>query len=237
MANHVRNVLQFSGKQEDIDRLLKHIGGDDSEFDFNILIPMPRTLDIENGSRTTLGFEAAQYLATGVIAKGAFLTNWHRQEAPSLTLEQFIDTLVKSCRCDLNLGEVARDNIRDHGYPTWYEWCCANWGTKWNAYYVVDGVNKLTFDTAWSAPEPVIDKLAELFPAVQITHYWADEDVGNNCGHTVYSEGGKETIFIIDQSREAYEIYVHCWGETECLDHDESGDWTRKDCELCVGCD
>ncbi|MCD7896477.1 MAG: hypothetical protein LUG50_07340 [Planctomycetaceae bacterium] len=237
MPNHVRNILQFSGAEDDITRLFDHIRSEDSTFDFNTLIPMPKTLDIESGSRTTLGMEAAEYRATGAISRGfSCLRNEHQRTWPSLTLDQCIDRLVELGFCDLNLGEVALDNIRDHGAATWYEWCCNNWGTKWNAYSIETGDDTITFETAWNAPVPVIDKLAALFPSVQITHHWADEDMGSNCGHAVYQNGEKNKTPIIDHTSEAYEKYVFCWGESACVEQDANGLWRSKDCENCDGC-
>ena len=32
----------------------------------------------------------------------------------------------------------------------------------------------ISFQTAWSAPHPVIEKTVEMFPDVQIMHRWAD---------------------------------------------------------------
>lgn len=62
----------------------------------------------------------------------------------------------------------------------WYNWSIANWGTKWNAYDVTlatKGDWKLVyrFSTAWSIPEPVIKKLAEMFPDVAIEFIAADD--------------------------------------------------------------
>jgi len=59
-----------------------------------------------------------------------------------------------------------------------YEWCYANWGTKWPASRVelegpVTGYDGKTvevvfhFDTAWSPPKPVIEKAAQLYPALR----------------------------------------------------------------------
>jgi len=49
-----------------------------------------------------------------------------------------------------------------------YEWCCKNWGTKWNTSDADlnerDDELIYTFDTAWSPPNPVIHKLGDLFP-------------------------------------------------------------------------
>jgi len=54
-----------------------------------------------------------------------------------------------------------------------YDWCVANWGTKWNAYNVQrrdhGRISCVTFETAWAPPMPVIKALAERFPAVTIS--------------------------------------------------------------------
>ena len=48
--------------------------------------------------------------------------------------------------------------------PNWYDWCNANWGTKWNAYdgQAVGGHDAgIGFNTAWSPPIPVIVELSK----------------------------------------------------------------------------
>jgi hypothetical protein len=60
-------------------------------------------------------------------------------------------------------GDKAKDGYNSGGY----EWCSENWGTKWNAYQIARrdylGVC-LTFQTAWSPPNPVIIALHKRFP-------------------------------------------------------------------------
>jgi len=51
----------------------------------------------------------------------------------------------------------------------WYSWCIENWGTKWEADMLGIEVNdydtlEISFNTAWSPPEGVIEKLREKFP-------------------------------------------------------------------------
>lgn len=97
-----------------------------------------------------------------------------------------------------------------YGYPSWYEWRCDNWGTKWNAGDInTDGEdnNFIEFDTAWNAPFPIIDRLAKNFPNVEIIHKWADEDTAYNCGEHVYRNGTEDYENIPDGgSKEAYEL-------------------------------
>ena len=51
----------------------------------------------------------------------------------------------------------------------WYHWCIQNWGTKWDACdvgveYEDSEILALQFNTAWSPPEGVVEKLREKFP-------------------------------------------------------------------------
>jgi hypothetical protein len=62
--------------------------------------------------------------------------------------------------------------------PAWYEWCCANWGTKWNACRTTltherDAI-LLSFDTAWSPPVPIFNELARRFPKLKIEGSYVD---------------------------------------------------------------
>lgn len=49
-------------------------------------------------------------------------------------------------------------NIEKYGYKNWYDWCVANWGTKWDIdtkageSYVSGDIFYANFDTAWSPP-------------------------------------------------------------------------------------
>ena len=135
------------------------------------------------------------------------------------------------------LGAIYVQNYLKYGFTTWYGWCPNNWGTKWNACdtQIIDR-NTIVFDTAWSNPEPILLKLAEMYPDTEIEHWWADEDMGSNTGHrTLCGDYMWEEFF--DQDSRAYETYVKCWGESECLYQDEYGNWCRRNCDQCHGCD
>lgn len=72
---------------------------------------------------------------------------------------------------------LQEQNLKDYGHKNWYDWCVANWDTKWNAYSCytleditspfellnkIDGIHDLGFQTAWSPPINVIRELAKL---------------------------------------------------------------------------
>ena len=51
----------------------------------------------------------------------------------------------------------------------WYHWCIHHWGTKWDACdksidYEDSEILALTFNTAWSPPEGIVERLREKYP-------------------------------------------------------------------------
>jgi hypothetical protein len=83
-------------------------------------------------------------------------------------------------------------NLKKYGYKNWYDWCCAEWGTKWNAggedndNMTVDydddlhdtGIALFQFDTAWAPPVGVYSKLKELHPELYIQGRYYEPGVG-----------------------------------------------------------
>jgi len=78
--------------------------------------------------------------------------------------------------------ENAAKLIEEYGAAEWYSWCSANWGTKWDAYRVGEWEDDtIKFETAWSPPVIVINKLSIMFPKVCINLKSADEGCGFVC--------------------------------------------------------
>jgi hypothetical protein len=106
----------------------------------------------------------------------------------------------------------------DSGYNAGgYGWCIENWGTKWNAIEPdVDdfaGNAQLDFDTAWSPCQPVIAKLAELYPTLSFKHSYEESGM-NFSGFDTYENG---TLKIHQEGDyDAYPVYEH--------DHEEDED-------------
>lgn len=251
MPNHVRNIVRMEG----IARLpLFTEEGGRKRFDFNKIIPMPESLNIESGSITD---EAIIYYVTNKCTLPLQAIGESEKElvkkkinnrlyGSSWTNELFMRALERTYNASeskkeelYRKGQTYVSNIRNYGHATWYEWCYANWGTKWNAYENEQAdEDTISFWTAWSNPEPIMLKLSEMYPDVIIEHWWADEDVGSNDGYRAY-KGGEiiDGDYCESCSSEAYEIYIKCWGESNCLYQDEDGAWRHHDCDTCHGCD
>ena len=60
----------------------------------------------------------------------------------------------------------------------WYNWRCANWGTKWDAYSMeIDEVDmpngfEVTFETAWSPPEEIHTAISEQFDDLSMSWFY-----------------------------------------------------------------
>ena len=59
----------------------------------------------------------------------------------------------------------------------WYHWCIANWGTKWepdiaDIEYADSEQLQLTFSTAWSPPEGIVEKLREKYPDLSFSCFY-----------------------------------------------------------------
>lgn len=239
MPNHVRNIVKMKGitalplftEKESYDGKMV------PAFDFDKIIPMPESLNMESGSIEDLAIET-------VIRKigriRCALGGW--AVAPGMSDADYRQRLDSHRKTVEELCELGLQYIRNkvlYGATTWYDWCRDNWGTKWNAYENKQpDTDTIIFETAWAPPEPVIARLANMYPEAEIEHWWADEDTGSNDGYAKYS-GGEVVEFIEYEScsHEAYETYVLCWGESECLYQDEHGIWKRRNCDECHGCD
>lgn len=178
MPNHVKSELRIEADtKERVEEVMRFIDGGDTGdkfdphlyIDFRKIIPMPATLNIGDGSRLTDGMKFLEQPSEARKNRG-------------LNPEY-----VRKC---VRLAKIAKYNKSKYGFSTWYDWRNYFWGTKWNAYesdLLDEGF--ITFNTAWNAPKPIIEKLSELFPDVCFTLHYADEDVGYNCGYRIYKGG------------------------------------------------
>jgi len=162
--------------------------------DFNRVIPMPPEIHpggIGHHVETVAG------IALGLMRPGA--------DGPPFDLSTLVRRLnLDSANRQLTEGPMAKDlddadfeamvqymrAYRKHGHMTWYDWSIRYWGTKWNAYDAERTFpDTVVFQTAWSAPTPVVEALSRRFPNHTFELRWADEDFGNNVGHQRYKDG------------------------------------------------
>lgn len=156
MPNIIKNVLKIKNlKQEEIDIVLN-------------LLTSPATIP------------------TDPIEKTEYVIDFDKIIPEPRTIED--------CSPEFRIPEEKRDKpgieiTDDRNWFDWYTWRVHYWGTKWGAYDAYTEIGKsyiiFVFNTAWSYPEPIIDKLHLL--GYELEYRYADEDIGNNCGRITYS--------------------------------------------------
>ncbi len=120
----------------------------------------------------------------------AFEPKYQDEESKDLYAKPFQDLLP--CPEDLEivatfgnglteeLKEKYKANVTKYGYPHWYEWRVANWGTKWDARVedFDDSDPKQTyvyFETAWSPPVEFMKWFVSQYPDAYFRNEYDEE--------------------------------------------------------------
>lgn len=214
MPNWVRNVVTVS---KDTMNKIKEKYFTDGILDFNKVIPMPKTLNLTDGSVT----ENAIYYA--------FLQKDKEKQAEIINIlskkEEFIYEnyweMIKHYKHNGNfkdiyqyakrfipdeearklnitsleeLGDTYINNIKEYGSPTWYDWCSEKWGTKWGVSKFSCNETTMIFDTAWATPEPIFERISKEFPNNLIEVKYADECYANYNNGILKFKNGLEDV-------------------------------------------
>lgn len=222
MPNYVTNNIYLKGDAQRIKELLEEVKNDEfgvGSIDFNKIISMPESLNVISGSETIrchkIYKDFLEVYTLGDTREGLDLLS-----IPAQSEERYLQQRQDIKKEDFDFGKQIFLNMQLYNAPTWYEWSIDNWGTKWNACgYCEDGGlaesaenDTLTCQTAWSAPHPILDKLSQMYPDIEFTHEWADEDIGNNCGRRVLQNGECVEMYYPESSIEAIEFATKVQG-------------------------
>lgn len=186
MPNHVTIRCVVTGPDAEVQRfretvLLTKVDApaniSHTQLDFEAVIPMPSALKgVEAGSRSEEGAvlivlraERGAPFATGGLYEARVqrirddvgMRDDHIQKVAAEYLRKHPDVEEQ--------GRLRLRTILETGYADWYSWSIANWGTKWNSYrfaLIAEDPLEFTFETAWSFPTPVFEKVANVFPSL-----------------------------------------------------------------------
>jgi hypothetical protein len=210
MPNHVTHQLTIEGI--DTTRIIDQLAGNASRIDFNRVVPMPEELNVEWNSDGFMGLAAVSGQSD------AFSMHiWLKKLGLSSAWE--LSSYLERERPDaIELGRKYLRNREKFGHPTWYEWCTANWGTKWNAFsastweMLPDGA-VIYFHTAWSPAIPVISCLSEMFTTTAMTLRYFDEG-WSFAGEAFFGSGLLEdsSFYPDEDDPRTLEIYRKVYG-------------------------
>ena len=160
----------------------------DDWLDFNSIIPMPpqlRGADAGASDAFVWAFGGELHSSRDLLRRvglySADDTPLDRPWVRSLgiaTREEFLRWAEKNRPDQLAAAERAMENESATGYRDWYDWQVDNWGCKWGCYgfmWQSDDQTAFSMETPWSAPEPIFQKLAVLFPSLTFAcHFFED---------------------------------------------------------------
>ena len=115
MPNHVTNVIEFDCTVERFTEIAESLKSNPEEplgqVDFNTLIPMPATLNIESGSRGETGYKAYKKFITQSLPL---------DDAAKNELEDAYKNRFKNDPEIWELGKQYYNNLMQYGATTWY---------------------------------------------------------------------------------------------------------------------
>jgi len=221
MPNHVETKLIITGDKKQLKEFAKkHFtvieenGIKRDHFDFDTIIPMPKSLDITNGSLTSnamalLQAEQGDFTEIDIVSE----YSWIKEKKPANSVLSNRDYTIKELKKNLDEkameeGKIALENIEKYGSATWYDWKIANWGTRWGAYNVhisqCADIIEVSYNTAWSPATPIFEKLSEMYPNLTFEQYVLDEGMGFG-GKQYWDKDG-----YIEEMHEDDGLYMFC---------------------------
>ena len=209
MPNWCNNTIRILGSKPDLISLRKFVKGKKGEgadkesitFDFRKIIPYPKKyVDQDRDAARFKELKDKKECYDGYQCYNGYQSNksgvdksFFRDKPKKLTKKEEKELLVLS---------LADDPEKDGYNQGGYDWCIANWSTKWNScedgstpkVIRVPEDKKATgfemnyyFDTAWSPPTRVILKLSENYPKLVIITKWREE--GGQAGEFICING------------------------------------------------
>ena len=214
MPNHIINTIRLTGDREKISELLESVK--DNRFgigslDFNKVIPMPESLQIETSSSMERGLKAYKEFVDICTFDGA------NKDMDLLNIPEDKENIFLRMRKDVKredweLGRQAFRNEAMYGAPSWYDWSIKNWGTKWNASRTEINGNEIIFETPWDPVPELIKLLSKDYPNAVFEYDYSDEQICVYCGEIEISNGEYTKVEQYeDGSKEAYEKGFELW--------------------------
>lgn len=203
MPNWVTNNVRINADETLLAKIREEVkgtpysNGEDREFDFNTIAPIPTEL-VGTTSPCRIISQEDYDKQEERIAKGD-LTEGEKTFGVSRGITQ----------------EMHDDFVERFGFADWYGWQINNWGTKWNAssVYWSDDNDFVSFNTAWSTPFDLLVALSKKYPQATFEIEYADEDFGYNVGRYVLQNGEEiDTEIPEGGSKEALEMALNIQG-------------------------
>ena len=171
MPNWTGNTVSVTGPKSILEEIKNFMQSEETVFDFNNIVPMPESLNLESGGIMS----TAMKLATSKPKSAAYKKAQSLLHLP-YTMHQSpkgYDPVLKTEADVVVIGKLYVENQEKYKASTWYDWRCNNWDTKWNscdAEIESESDTELIygFNTAWSQPNAIMIALSKKYPDITI---------------------------------------------------------------------
>ena len=173
-----------------------------NEFDFNTVIPVPEgILNIIDGAVTREAIALQERIDKGDVTAATELKKLN-EEHPFAEQQ----------------GRLCLKMRAETGFDSWYSWSNENWGTDRNALNteileVEKDFLELIFQTAWSPPLPIMEKVAAMWPDLSFEIYSFD-GLWGFAGHGIYNAGQNPPYLLFKDSESMEEINKKVYSES-----------------------
>ena len=184
MPNWCSNGLGVTGPKTELDDFIKAVvpAGTAGSEDIDLTLPCPMP-EILRGTRSpSMSMEQTEeQIAKMIEDRDAGKLQAHDKHPGPLTPEGswVTDEYLQEMRDQVKQADLAE---AETGYREWYSWAVDNWGTKWPpsvALYEADGVSAtFRFDSAWSPPSALIQRISEKFPNLTFVLEYSEPGMG-----------------------------------------------------------
>lgn len=154
------------------------------------------------------------------------LFNKMKENNPNVSLNDYIQECY--VKYPISLQQLSEETLAKYGCDYWYDFNCKYYGCKWDAKSMSDDpydseADDIEFETPWSPPERIIEKIAEMYPEEEWTWH-ADEE---SCAFSVdFHPDGSGGVIEEDVFPEFYTPYII---EDESYFREELQDCHTKD--------
>jgi hypothetical protein len=221
MPNWCWNEITFRGEPDDCRAFRELMGAERATFDFNAVAPMPpELLDCNNAEQTAYEIKYGEWElepwwgGTKYPSREASLQAARHPENSDRWKRVVFGAPHEPPTFDPQTFDQAADtghaNVLLHGHAYWYPWAVEHWGTKWSAgkaeWSSSDGVERVTFETAWGPPLPILEQLSQRFPLAELEAVY-DEPQMPFRGRFVLAGGA-----VVEREHHGGEAYEGCNG-------------------------
>lgn len=225
MPNYVYNTIRF--KKEDKEKFSQYLK--QGNFDFNKLVQMPKEFE-------KMGGEHGEVEGISKEWKG-FTEN---VQVNFLNVDEYVEKFKNAVRANPEKYPVSAKTVNlepeerewggifvpdfqyqmyriagkvKYGFESWMDWRHMNWGTIYEAWNTDFSNLALAFVTAWQAPLPIFEKIAELNPDAWFQVKYYDEALGANCGIVEYLPnyfpvGEYDNMAIVEYDNKSGELKI-----------------------------